>query len=271
MKNKLMVFMLVVLALFVVACGNSNPTGIDSDSSARSIGVVGENAEVWREVADRLQDQDIQLEIVEFSDFTAPNKALSEGEIDMASFQTERSMQMFNEETANDLQVLGHTILAPMGVYSDKYTSLDEIPDGGLITIPNDNSSFSRAINLLVTSGLIEVDPGADYPSIADITSNPKNLEFKEIDSSQTASTLQDVDAAIINNGMAVDAGFDPANDSIFLEPADESSAIYYNVTTTIPDYVDDPVIQAIVKEYETEPTREKLKEIYGEAAVVVF
>ena len=230
-----------VLALSLTACGSSQKTeettaaaadttaaGSEAaaDTTAASgektvikLGVVGENNEQWQPVIEKLAEENIDLELVKFADYPLPNRALNDGEIDLNSFQ---HIAYFEDDCKNngyDLSIIGETIIAPLGLYSNKIKDVSEIKDGDIIAIPNDATNGGRALKLLESAGLIKVDPEAGYtPTKKDITENPLNLDIKEVEAANTASLLPDVAAAVINGGHAVDNGLNPEKDSIFLE-----------------------------------------------------
>ena len=118
-----------------------------------------------------------------------------------------------------------------MGIYANKLKDITKIKDGGEIAIPNDPTNGGRALILLQTAGLIKVDPAKQQlPTVSDITENKRQLKITELDATQTARALQDVDASVINSGMAVDAGYTPDKDAIFLEPVNEKAKPYVNI-----------------------------------------
>src|SRR5699024_4705063 len=167
----------------LVACG----AGAEENETVK-IGVVGEDNEVWDFVIDKLKDEGISAELVKFTDYTQPNNALAEGEIELNSFQHKLFLELFNEDNDTDLVPIADTNIAPLGIYSDKITSVNEIEEKDTIAIPNDVTNGGRALLLLQTAGLIEVDSDAGVtPTVNDITNNSLNLEIKELDASQTA------------------------------------------------------------------------------------
>ena len=198
-----------VLALSLTACGSSQKTeettaaaadttaaGSEAaaDTTAASgektvikLGVVGENNEQWQPVIEKLAEENIDLELVKFADYPLPNRALNDGEIDLNSFQ---HIAYFEDDCKNngyDLSIIGETIIAPLGLYSNKIKDVSEIKDGDIIAIPNDATNGGRALKLLESAGLIKIDPAAGYtPTKKDITENPLNLDIKEVEAANT-------------------------------------------------------------------------------------
>ncbi|SFE92455.1 MetQ/NlpA family ABC transporter substrate-binding protein [Trichococcus pasteurii] len=271
MKNKTFLATLTLSAsLFLAACGNAASDSASDSSTADvtepvkvTLGVVGEVNEPWDYVIEELKEKEnIEVELVKFTDYTTPNNALAEGEIDLSSFQTEIFMDNYNRDHGTELTTIGYTVMAPLGLYSEKITSINELKDGDTIAIPNDVSNEGRALILLQTAGLIKLDTAAGLvPTTEDVVENRLNLQFQTLESNQTARALQDVTASVINSGMAVDAGFIPSEDAVFLEPVTEDSKPYYNVIAALSEDVDNEVFQTIVAYYQSEGTAKVIEE----------
>ena len=253
---------LLTSSLFLTACGTTAES-TDKEIVKVTVGVVGEVNEPWNYTIEQLKEKEnIEVTLVKFSDYTTPNTALADGEIDLNSFQTQIFLEHFNKDTDSALASIGYTIMAPLGIYSQKLSNVNEITEESEIAIPNDPSNGGRALRLLQTSGLITLNEDAGLlPTLNDITENPLNLVITELDSSQTARALQDVDASVINSGMAVDAGFIPSEDAVFLEPVTEESTPYYNVTAARKDDLENEVYLTVVKYFQSEGTAEIIKE----------
>jgi D-methionine transport system substrate-binding protein len=271
MKNKtFLAAMTLSASLFLAACGNAASDSASDSSTANTdepvkvtLGVVGEVNEPWDYVIEELKEKEnIEVELVKFTDYTTPNNALAEGEIDLSSFQTEIFMDNYNRDHGTELTTIGYTVMAPLGLYSEKITSINELKDGDTIAIPNDVSNEGRALILLQTAGLIKLDTAAGLvPTTEDVVENRLNLQFQTLESNQTARALQDVTASVINSGMAVDAGFIPSEDAVFLEPVTEDSKPYYNVIAALSEDVDNEVFQTIVAYYQSEGTAKVIEE----------
>ena len=271
MKNKTFLATLTLSAsLFLAACGNAASDSASDSSTADAnepvkvtLGVVGEVNEPWDYVIEELKEKEnIEVELVKFTDYTTPNNALAEGEIDLSSFQTEIFMDNYNRDHGTELTTIGYTVMAPLGLYSEKITSINELKDGDTIAIPNDVSNEGRALILLQTAGLIKLDTAAGLvPTTEDVIENRLNLQFQTLESNQTARALQDVTASVINSGMAVDAGFIPSEDAVFLEPVTADSKPYYNVIAALSEDVDNEVFQTIVAYYQSEGTAKVIEE----------
>lgn len=264
---KLTTATLAILA-FATGCGNGASTDESGTASSEKeevtvkLGIIGADTDVWDNVKDRLKDEGINLEYVQFTDYSQPNVALANGDIDLNSFQHQYFLDNFNEEHGTDLVSIGNTLNAPQAIYSDKIESIDELADGAEVAIPNDVTNGGRALLLLQSAGLITVDEAAGQaPTVSDITDNPKNLKITELDASQTARALQDVDISVINSGMAVDAGFIPTEDSIYIEPVDDSSRPYVNIIVARSEDVENEAYQKVVATYQTDETAKLIEE----------
>lgn len=136
-----------------------------------------------------------------------PNQALADGDLNANSFQHQPYLDNQIADRGFDIVSVGLTITTPMGVYSSKVKSLDELEDGATIAIPNDPTNGGRALLVLASKGLIKVNPDAGLKvTPADVTENPKNIEFAELDAAQLPRSLADVDAAVINTNYALEA-----------------------------------------------------------------
>lgn len=258
---------LALVVLVLAACGQSEET------TKVKLGVVGDKNDQWEYLQEELlEKENIEIELVKFTDYRQPIVSLDDGSIDMHSALTEIYMDSINEEGGYSNTTLGYTTLNPMGVFSEKIDSLDELQDGALVAIPDDVSNGSRALLLLQTAGLIELDELKGLlPTTSDITSNPKNLQFEEMAANQTARALADVDISLINNDMATDAGYVPTQDSIYLEPVAESSKPYYNVIAVREDETDNEVYKTILEYYQTDEVAAIIDEMSAGSSIPVW
>ncbi|MFV8252489.1 MetQ/NlpA family ABC transporter substrate-binding protein [Aerococcus viridans] len=258
---------LALVVLVLAACGQSEET------TKVKLGVVGDKNDQWEYLQEELlEKENIEIELVKFTDYRQPIVSLDDGSIDMHSALTEIYMDSINEEGGYSNTTLGYTTLNPMGVFSEKIDSLDELADGALVAIPDDVSNGSRALLLLQTAGLIELDESKGLlPTTSDITSNPKNLQFEEMAANQTARALADVDISLINNDMATDAGYVPTQDSIYLEPVAESSKPYYNVIAVREDETDNEVYNTILEYYQTDEVAAIIDEMSAGSSIPVW
>jgi D-methionine transport system substrate-binding protein len=229
------------------------------------IGIVGDAEDQWKPVIAKLAAEGIKIELVEFTEYVQPNRALQDGEIDLNSFQHYAYLNNEIKTKGYTLTAIGETLLAPLGLYSQKIKSVSEIKAGDKIALPNDVVNGGRSFRVLEKAGLIKIPESAGpTPSKLDITENPLNLEFVEVEAAQTPRVLPDVTAAFINGGHAVNAGLNPERDSIALEKQDGGGQNpYINVIAARTDRKDDPVFKRIVNEYRTDAVKEVLQTVY--------
>jgi D-methionine transport system substrate-binding protein len=261
----------LLLAGAVVFAGGKKET-LPGTTRVR-IGIVGEAREQWKPVIAKLAPEGILIEIVDFSDYVTPNRALEDGEIELNSFQ---HYAFLNNEIATKgyhLTPIGETLIAPLGLYSTKIKSVAELKNRDKIAIPNDVVNGGRALRVLEVAGLITIPVSAGpTPNLSDITSNRLNLEFVEVEAAQTPRLLQDVTASIINGGHAVDFGFNPERDSIALERQIAGSTNpYINVIAARTADKDNPVYKRIVDAYHTPEVKEVFETVYKGAYLAVW
>src|SRR5574344_1059758 len=269
MEKKLSVELIgsAVLAAAVLFAGCSKKAETKAPQVIK-VGVVGDNTEMWDPVIANLAKENVTLELVKFADYTLPNQALADGDIDLNAFQ---HYAYFNHEVAEKklpLTVIGESIIAPLGVYSKKIKSLSELKDGDSIAIPSDATNGGRSLKLIESAGIIKVSPTAGYtPVVADITENPLHIKFVEVEAANTPSLLPDVAAAVINGGHAVDNGLIPSEDAIFLEKvAKGSDHPYINVIVARTEDKDDKLLNHIVELYRTPEVAAVIAEKYNGA-----
>ena len=270
MKKQLLILAAAVLASALTGCGSSAPSAPAASSAAQSsaaqsasaetpvtvkIGLTGTfNEDIWAPAAEELAAEGINLEFVQFSNFSLPNQALVNGEIDLNAFQHHAFLN--NEVTSNGYAItpIGDTYIVAMNVYSNFLSSLDELKDGDQIAVPNDATNEGRALKLLESAGLLTIDPAAGAsPEISDITDYKVQVKFVEMDANLVASALPDVAAAVINGNYALDSGL-KADDAIFKETeyADDS---YFGLIAARTEDAENPVYQRIVEAYQSQKT----------------
>ena len=212
------------------------------------IGVTpGPHAEIAEQIKPILAKKGYELKIFEFSDFVIPNQALDTGDLEANAFQHQPYLDNQVKDRGFKLVSVATTVNFPMGIYSSKYKSWAELPDGATVSIQNDPTNGGRALLLLQDKGVIKLKPGTGFkPTVLDITENPRKLKIIEIEAGQTVRSLADVAAAAINTSYAVDAKIDP-NSAILRE---EPKGPYTNLIAVRAADKDKPFVQALVESY---------------------
>ncbi|UOQ95374.1 MetQ/NlpA family ABC transporter substrate-binding protein [Halobacillus shinanisalinarum] len=268
--RKLLILIGIILTIGTVLAGCNKESGASGESEVVKVGLNGSGVPIWEEVKKKAEKEGIKIKLVEFSDYVRPNIALADGDIDLNAFQTVSYFDAFIEERGLDLAPIATTMIAPMGIYSNKYKDVEEIPEGSIIALPKEATNMGRALLLLEKAGLISLPEDFDgNGSLDKIEENPKNLTFEPIVAAQTPRVLPDVTASIINNGVAVEAGFVPVNDAIFVE--DETAQPYINIIAARADETDKEVFQKIVDIYQQEDIKEHIREVYNDSLIPTF
>lgn len=225
------------------------------------------HAEILEVVKPLLEEKGYKLEVVEFDDYVLPNTSLSEGELDANFFQHIPYLEKMNKEKDLKLTYTAKVHIEPMGVYSEKFDSLDDLKDGAKISVPNDATNEARALQLLAKNGVIEV---ADKELITakDITKNPKNIEIVEVDAAQVPSTLQDVDFAVINTNFALNVNLNPKKDAIVIEASDSP---YANILACREDNKGSEKIKDLTEALTSDEVKSFIEEKYEGSIVPTF
>lgn len=231
------------------------------------IGVTpGPHAQIMEVVKKEAKAQGLDLDVLEFSDYVVPNAALDSGDLDANSFQHQPYLDNQITDRGFKLVSVGKTVTFPLGIFAAKAKSLDALPKGAKVAIPNDPTNGGRALLLLSHEGVIGVDPKAGLKAtVLDITQNPKNLKIVELDAAQLPRSLGDVDAAAINGNYALEAGLDPVKDAIAREPA---NGPYANVIVVRAADKDKPWVKKLVAVYNSAPVKSFIETTFKGAVV---
>ena len=274
-KKFLSLILALALSASLTACGSSDTTETtdDADSGDTTETVTLKvaasptpHAEILEQVKPILAEQGIDLVITEYGDYIVPNTAVDEGDEDANYFHHTPYLEQFNAENGTDLVSAGKIHYEPMGIYAGKTASLEELPDGATIAVPNDATNEARALQLLAAQGLIEIDPEAGLNATPnDITSNPKNLEFTELDAAMIPNTIEEFDLNVINSNYALQAGLNPAEDALASEDAASDAAqTYANIVAVKAGHENDPAIVALVDALHSEEIQEFINTTYA-------
>lgn len=265
----------ILIGTLTVGC-SSKPEGQSAAGEEQKViklGVNGTDFRVWDYIEEELAKEGVELEVISFADYIQPNLALAQGEIDINSFQTQIYFDQFKADHNLDLVSIGNTVFAPMGIYSEKYTEVSELVEKAKIAIPNDATNGARALILLQEAGVIGLKEGVGaIPTVKDVVKNPKQVEIISMSAQQIPISLQDVDLGVINSGVAIIAGLNPQEKSIFIEdPDSEGAENYYNIFAARKEDENNEVLNRLVEIYQTEPVKEIIKEVYNGANIPLF
>ena len=279
-KKFLSLALALVLSLSLAACGSKKeeaPAAAPAETPTETTEPVVLNvaasptphAEILAQVVDVLAEQGIDLQIHEYGDYVVPNTAVEEGEEDANYFQHIPYLESFNEKEGTHLVSVGGIHIEPMGVYAGKTASLEELPDGAEIAIPNDPTNEGRALLLLEAQGLIKLADSSNLEATPnDIVENPKNLTFKELEAAMIPNAVDEVDLSVINVNYALEAGFNPTEDALAIEDANSP---YVNIVAVKEGNENNPAVLALVEALQSDTVRDFINETYGGAVVPAF
>ena len=264
------------LALALTACGSSSSASDDAAQASGSsdaqttvkLGVVGAIYEdIWAPAKEKLADEGIDLEFVQFSDYVTPNNALANGEIDLNAFQHRIYLQSEIDNYGYEIENIGNTFIIPLNLYSDKVKSVDELKDGDTVAIPDDATNGGRALKVLEAAGLIELDPNAAFnPTVDDITSYKVNITIEELKANTIPSVLPDVAAAVVNGNYALDFGL-KTDEAIYKDSVLDVEE-YWNLIAARTADVEDPdtaaIYEKVVEAFQSSATEDVFNNTFG-------
>jgi D-methionine transport system substrate-binding protein len=252
-------------------CGNTAGGGASSEGTKTvKVGTLsGPHSEVLEEVKKAAASKGLNVEIVEFNDYVQPNETLNNGEIDANMYQHLPFLQNHIKDRGYKLSSMGTTILFPMGVYSTKIKSVDEIRDHMTVAIPNDPSNGARGLELLDKAGVIKLNKEKNgKASVTDIVENPHQLVFKEVDAAMIPRMLPDLDFAAINNSYAAKSGLVPTRDAFILEGADSP---YANILAVRTADLDRPELKLLMECFRSPEVKQFIQDHFKGAAVAAW
>ena len=278
-----------LLALTLVACGSSTSEATTADTGAAEPTATAETSaapeklsviatanphEIILEAAKPLllEQYNVELEIIPTEDYYTPNRAVSDGDADANYFQ---HVPFFDNEKAENgykISNVGGIHIEPFGFYSNKYKSLDELPDGATIVISNSVADHGRILTILEKAGLLKLKDGVDSltATIEDIEENPHNFTFTEVNPEQLTNTLPDAkaDLVAINGNYAIGAGLKPSQDALLLEQADQDNP-YVNIVVCQEGHEQDAKIKALVEVLQSDEIRKFIEDTWNDGSVI--
>jgi D-methionine transport system substrate-binding protein len=227
------------------------------------------HAEILEFVKPTLAKEGVDLQIKVFNDYVQPNLQVAEKRLDANFFQHQPYLDEFNKGKGTDLVSVGKVHVEPFGAYADKIKSLDALPDGANVAIPNDATNEGRALLLLAKAGLITLkDPSSITATPKDVQQNPKNLKFRELEAATLPRVLTQVDLALINTNYALSAKLDPTKDALIIEGAESP---YANILVTRTENKDADAVKKLVAALQSPEVKAFILEKYKGAVVPAF
>ncbi|MER6397479.1 MetQ/NlpA family ABC transporter substrate-binding protein [Kitasatospora sp. NPDC059973] len=260
------------IALSLAACGSSGSSG-SSDPNAPLTVVASPtpHGQVLKFVKDNLADKaGLKLTIKEVTDYVTPNTAVQDGSADANYFQHVPYLEDFNKKHGTQIVSVEPVHLEPLGVYSKKVKAIGDLKDGATVGLPNDATNEGRALKLLADNNVITLKAGVGTAATPqDITGNPKNLKWKELEAAQLPRSIDDLDAAVINGNYALDAGLKPAGDSLLLEKAEGNP--YANILAVKQGKENDPRVKKLAELLHSAEVKKYIDDTFKGSVIPAF
>lgn len=277
MKKLLLGALTLLLSASIVGCGKTDNSAANKSAGTETNGVVTlkvgatavPHAEILKFVEPQLEKEGVKLDVVEFSDYVQPNLKLADGTLDANYFQHVPYLEDFSKQHKLDLTYIAKVHIEPMGAYSKKYKSVNDLPNGATIAIPNDVTQVGRVLALLDKNHLIKLKDGVGINGTTkDIVENSKNFKFKELEAAMLPRVLPEVDLAVINTNYALQANLNPTKDALFIEDKDSP---YANVLAVKTKDKDNAALQKLAKALNSPEVKQFINDHYKGAIVPAF
>ena len=243
-----------------------------SAQAADSISVAATavpHAEILEFVKPALAKEGVELKVKVFTDYVQPNVQVAEGRLDANFFQHQPYLDEFNASRGTQLVSIAGVHVEPFGAYSSKIKSLDELPQGAQVVIPNDATNGGRALLLLQKAGVITLKDGAGITAtVKDIADNPKAIKVRELEAATLPRVLNQVDLALINTNYALEAQLNPSKDALLIEG---SESPYVNILVTTSEKKDNAALQKLAQALHSAEVKQFIEEKYKGAVVPAF
>lgn len=261
------IWLALAASIMIASCQPSAPKGSTTHLVVAATAIP--HAEILEHIAPALAREGVILDVKVFNDYVQPNVQVEQKQIDVNYFQTLPYLEQFNTDRGSRLVPIIGVHIEPLGVYSRTHTSLDSIPEGAQVAIPNERSNEGRALLLLQAAGFITLrNPRNALADLSDIIENPKRLRFTELEAATLPRVLDQVDLAVINTNYALDAKLDPARDALFIESKDSP---YVNYLVGREDNRDDPRVAKLAAALTSADTAAFIAQTYQGAVVPAF
>ncbi len=247
---KLIVSLAVTSAILLSGCGDKKTEELKVGATA------GPHAANVLKAAEVAKKNGLNVKVVEFTDYVTPNKSLDEGALDVNVYQHEPFLQNFNKQQGTKLKKIANAVVQPMGFYSNSIKSVETVPEGTIVSIPNDPTNGGRALILLQQSGLLKLKDGVTgtTATVKDIIENPKKLQIKELEAAQLPRSLDDVGFACIPMNYSISAGLSPKDQGFFFESKEAPFALI--VIASRENNANDERVKKFVKAFQSDEVR---------------
>ena len=275
-KNRGLIAVVAIVVIAVVAALAFFLTRGDDDAAAAEgktvkIGVVGASDPYWAEYAKAAKAEGINVKIIDFTEYTQPNPAVDAGELDLNQFQHIVYLADYNVSNDKNLVPIGSTAIYPLGLYSKKYDSAQDIPDGSTVAVPDDASNQARGLLILQSAGLITLkDGGTIFSDLNDVDTSASKVKVKDLSADITATSLDDLAGAVINNDFVEKAGLKFADAIAKDDPSDPNALPYVNIFAARAADKDNKTYLKLVKIFQdTKAVTDGLQDVSGGTAVL--
>lgn len=276
-KRNIIIAALVVVVVAGSAIVIQRNRSVQAENEKQiTIGAIGSDAQIWQHIAKlpEAKKANIIIKVKNFTDGVALNTATAEGKIDVNAFQSYAYYVAYNKSnTKTKLAMLGTTYLEPMGIYSDKYKKISDIPDGATIAIANNAANTARGLKLLAKAQLVTLKPGfGSLSGVNDIQDNPHHLKFKEIDDTTGPRVIKDntVAAALIGNTIALEGKLNVLRDALLYEKIDQSTKDNINILATSQKNKNNKNFRKLVTLYHTKSAQKYISQKFSETKIDV-
>lgn len=269
MRKGILFTVIGFILLVATACG-ADDSGDALDEENLKVGVTpGPHEEIMEKVKEVAEEDGLGVEIEVISDYSTLNVALSEGDLDLNSYQHKPFMDEMNEDRGLELAEVAQTVNFPMGIYSDDISDVEELEEGDKIGLPNDPTNSARALILFEEAGLITLNEDADVTAtVKDIDENKLDLEFVELEAAQIPRQLGELKAAAINTNYAIEAGYIPTEDAVQLEPADPP---WVNIISVREENEDDEAVEKFIDAFHSDEVKDFIEDNYKDSLIVTW
>ncbi len=267
--RKLFLLLALALSLLIVGCGQDSKPKQETKSTIKVGATAVPHAEILNFVKPTLEKQGITLQVVEMADYVRPNLAVAEKELDANYFQHIPYLEKFSKDHNLKLASIAKVHIEPMGIYSKKIKNLKDLPEGAIVSIPNDPTNGGRALMLLEKAGIVKLKQGAGITAtVKDITDNPKKIVIKELEAAQLPRSFDDVAIAVINTNYALSAKLVPTKDALFIETSDSP---YVNILVARQGDENRDALKKLAAALNSPEVKKFIEEKYSGAVVPAF